>query len=224
MAEKINTRYWVIIPAYNESKYIGRVLKKIKSYTNNIVIIDDGSVDDTANIAARYTEHVLVHSLNLGKGAALKTGCEYAFDQKGAQAIIMLDGDDQHDPTELQVFNNELNKGEKLLLGTRSLWEMPFFRSWGSRSMSALVAVLFGAYVPDILSGYKAFTKDVYKKIIWQNRGYGVEMEIAARIAQHKVPLKSIPIRTIYHDFERGMTVLDTIEALFQIVMLRFNL
>lgn len=224
MTTHLSPSIWVILPAFNEKKYLGEVLRKTLLYSKNIIVIDDGSNDDTFNEALKYTNHVLRHDINLGKGAALRTGCEYAFTNKNADAVILMDSDDQHDPKELLIFKQELKSGSKLILGIRSLWEMPIVRSWGNRMVSALVVVFFGRYIPDILSGYKAFTKDVYKKIIWKSQRYDVELEIASKIAIHKLPFKTVTVSTIYHDFNRGMTVLDSLELLIQIIMLRLQL
>lgn len=224
MGQRLSKDYWVVIPAYNEGKYIARVLEKIKQYSSNIIVIDDGSSDRTVHTALKFTPYVLQHPINLGKGAALRTGCEFAFFNMKATAVILMDADDQHDPAELLSFEAKLLEGHSLLLGTRSLWEMPMMRSLGNRMVSALVVVFFGRYIPDILSGYKAFTKDIFSKILWKNQKYSVELEIATSIARKKIPFETIPITTIYHDFDRGMTILDTIEILLQIIVLRLQL
>lgn len=224
MSTKIKEETWVVIPAYNEEKYIETVLKKISAFSKNIILIDDGSSDKTAQLSLKYTPHVLIHDLNLGKGGALKTGCDYAFETMNAQSVILVDGDDQHDSKELFNFDQKLQEGQNLILGTRSLWEMPVLRSMGNRIISALVVLFFGKYIPDILSGYKAFTKKTYQQISWYSRGYSVELEIACRIAKNNIQFVTVPTTTIYHDFDRGMTVLDTLGMLSQIIVLRLQL
>ena len=93
----------VIIPAYNEGKTIFEVITKTKSFAPTIVVVDDGSHDHTAAEAEKAGAKVLRHKVNLGKGAALKTGCDYAA-QQGAQKIITMDADGQHDPKEIPLF------------------------------------------------------------------------------------------------------------------------
>jgi len=215
---------WVIIPGFNEEKYIERVLKKVGKQSNNFIVVDDGSLDKMATIAKKYTNHVLCHSINLGKGAALKTGCEYAFTNLNADAVIFMDSDDQHDPEELPLFQQAL-KNSEVVFGVRAFDEnMPLIRIIGNRLASAVVLLLFGAYIPDIPSGFKALSKKAYKKLAWSANDYAVEMEIAARTAKYKIPFSIIQIKTIYHDFDRGMTILDTLRMIGKIISWRISL
>lgn len=210
---KINRQdIWVIIPSYNESKYLANVLKKIRHVTTNVIVVDDGSSDETAKIAQRYLKHVLVHLTNLGKGAALKTGCEYAFNELGAKAVIFMDGDDQHDPQDLEKFYRALQE-HSVVFGERGLdHHMPLVRIVGNRLSSVIIMVLFGRYIPDILSGFKALRKGAYQQVQWTSRDYSVEMEIAARVAKNKLNIKIVPVETIYHDMDRGMNFLDILQ------------
>src|SRR3989344_1556276 len=146
---------WIIIPAYNEAVYLATVLKKTKKITKQIVVVDDGSTDQTAKIAHRFTPHVLRHELNLGKGAALKTGCDCAFKYLGARAVVMLDSDDQHDPREILNFISQLQHRARVVFGERQMGsEMPFIRIFFNRLASFAVWAVFGSYIPDIPSGY----------------------------------------------------------------------
>ncbi len=95
--KKMNENVWVIIPAYNEGKRIGEVIDKTKEYVQNIVVVSDGGKDNTAGVAKEKGVIVLEHLLNMGKGTALKTGCEFVL-EKGAKIIIAVDADGQHDP------------------------------------------------------------------------------------------------------------------------------
>lgn len=208
---------WVVVPAYNESVYLDRVLSKLRKEWPRFVVVNDGSSDDTAQIARRHTPHVLSHAINLGKGAALKTGCEYVFGTLGAEAVIFFDGDDQHDPRLIHMMANSL-KEYPVVLGVRSFNnKMPLVRILFNRLASLITLVFFGKYIPDIPSGFKGLTKAAYSKINWSSRDYLVEMEIAARVAQHKLPFVEVQIPTIYHDLDRGMTVLDILHMVGKI-------
>jgi glycosyltransferase involved in cell wall biosynthesis len=218
------TKIWVVIPGMDEEKYVGIVLKKVKLQTNNIIFVDDGSKDNTATIAKKYTKHVLSHSINLGKGAALKTGCEYAFKVLNAQAVVFMDSDDQHDPKELPLFFEEL-QNNSVVFGVRSFDNsMPLFKIMGNRVASVLIYFMFGSYIPDIPSGYKALSKNAYKELAWNSSDYAVEMEIAARTSKYRKKYSVIQIKTIYHDFERGMTILDTLRMIGKILSWRISL
>lgn len=215
---------WVVIPGMNEEKYVATVLKKVSKQTRNIIFIDDGSVDKTAKIAQKYTDHILSHAINLGKGAALKTGCEYAFKKIHAKAVIFMDSDDQHDPEELPLFFKALQEYH-VVFGVRSFDDhMPLVRIIGNRLASVTIYFLFGSYIPDIPSGYKALTNTAYKDLEWSSSDYSVEMEIAARTAKKRIKYTVVQIKTIYHDLIRGMTILDTLRMIGKIISWRVSL
>jgi len=203
---------WVIIPGYNESRYLKRLLKKVSDVTAKIIFVDDGSTDNSADIARQHVRHVLRHRVNLGKGAAMATGATYAFQELDADAVVFLDADDQHDPKELTQFFQAFKQGAQLVLGARNMSpSMPLTKIMGNRLASFLMLMLFGTYVPDIPSGYRGFAKSLWPKLRWNSSGYEVEAEIAMNIARHKLPFSVVPIEVIYHDHDKGMTTLDAL-------------
>lgn len=203
---------FVIIPAYNEEKYIETVLKSVLQYTNNVVFVDDGSRDRTNEIARKHLKHVITHDTNLGKGAAMKSGCEYAFNALGADSVVFMDGDNQHSAHELVFFFDELKNGADVVFGVRKFRSnVPLLRLLGNRFESILFNFLYHSYIPDIPSGYKAMTKKAYKKIKWNSTGYEVETEIAVRTVANKIPHRVVEIDMIYHDTDKGMTPLDAL-------------
>ena len=213
---------WLVVPAYNEAAYIERVLKKLKVNWPQVVVVDDGSHDATVELARKHCEHVLVHKVNLGKGAALKTGCEFAFQKLGATGVIFFDADDQHDHSLIAEFAKGLENFDAVL-GVRSFDnQMPILKIMMNRLASVLILLLFGKYVPDIPCGFKALSRKAYNQIDWKSRDYAVEMEIAARIAQYDITFEVVPIPTVYHDLDRGMTILDTIHIIPQAISWRF--
>ncbi len=219
-------KIYVVITAYNEAKYLASFLQKLKTQTPNFLIVDDGSVDDTVRIAQKFTKHLLIHPVNLGKGAAMKTGADYAFKILQADAVIFMDGDDQHDPVDLVKFYDffMLHK-QGLAFGVRAFDQnMPLIRVLGNRFTSFLVKILFGTYLSDIPSGFKAMSKAVYQKLRWQSSDYGVELEIACKTAKLKIPFTQIPIKTIYHDLDRGMSLTDPFKMIYKIILWRINL
>lgn len=205
-------KIFVVIPGHNEEQYLATVLKKVQKITSNIIFVDDGSTDASVTIAHRYTDHVLVHKTNLGKGAALTTGCEYAFYHLAADAVIFMDSDDQHDPQEIPKFVKALEGSAELVFGVRREGPyMPAIRFLGNKFASVILNLLFQMYIPDIPSGYKALTRKAYKKVRWHSSGYEVEAEIAARTAKQRLPFAIVEIDPIYHDTDKGMTLLDAI-------------
>jgi glycosyltransferase involved in cell wall biosynthesis len=213
----------IIIPAKDEEKHIQFLIKTVSQLYDdiNIIVINDGSTDNTAIIAQKHTPHVLSHSINLGKGAALKTGCEYAFNYLNADYVIMMDADEQHAPSDISKFLEKINERHEIILGVRSFKGMPLVPTYSNMLISFIFLVFFRRYIPDIPSGFKAISKNAYKHIFWKSAGYEVEMEIAQKIAQKKLEFTTVPIKTIYPEYVRGMTPLDGIKAIFKLFGLR---
>jgi len=224
-SSEIVNNTWLVIPAFNEDRYLLKVLRKVAEYTHNIIVVDDGSDDHTSKVASSSAAYTLSHQVNLGKGAALKTGCDFAFNSLDAQAVILMDADDQHDPAELPLFFGELGRGAAVVLGVREVSaKMPKMRSLTNGMASKLIEAIFGQYIPDIPSGYKAFTKQSYQVLRWHATDYAVEMEIAARIAKHRLQFSVVCIKTIYHDMNKGMTMLDVPQMVVQLLNWRVTL
>jgi glycosyltransferase involved in cell wall biosynthesis len=211
-------KIFIIVPVYNESRFIGRFLDKLLVHTKNIVVVDDGSKDTTCAIAKGRGVECLSHPVNFGKGEALKTGCDYAFKKLGADAVIIMDGDDQHLVSDLTLFEHALKNKAQVVLGTRQVdAQMPLMRILGNKAISISINLLFGGYIADIPSGFKAFTKSAYKTLRWHSKGYEVETEIAVKILKNKLNYQEVPISTIYHDKEYGFSLLDSWRILIKI-------
>ena len=141
-------KIFVVIPRFNEEKYIEKVLHDILKITKNIVYVDDGSYDKSAIIAKKHLKDVLVHEVNLGKGAALKTGCEYAFQKLSADAVVFMDSDGQHSSLDLERFFKKLKRGIQVVFGVRKFSPtMPLVRFLGNKSVSILLNILFHKYI-----------------------------------------------------------------------------
>ena len=207
----------VIIPAYNESRTISKVIDKTKKYVKDIIIVDDGSKDNTMKIVGKKKVTVLHHIVNLGKGSALKTGCEYAI-KKGAKNIIFMDADGQHDPKILPLFIKEL-KNNDIVFGYRTYSaRMPFVFRFGNWVINKITEVLYGIKLRDTQCGYRAIKSSVYRKVKWQAQDYSVESEITAHVGRNKLKYKEIPIKTIYKNVYKGTTVLDGIKIVLKLL------
>lgn len=212
---------WIVIPAFNEGARLNRVISAIRKYSNHlpVIVIDDGS-SEPVRLRQKDNLTVLKHEINLGKGAALKTGISYAF-KHSADAVILLDADGQHDPQEISQFVNKLEEGYEVVLGTRrSGRDMPLVRLLGNKFASIYVNLIFGIYVSDIPSGYRAFSKAAYKKLEWQSARYSVETEMVVNLGKHKHELKyiEIPVKTVYIDAYKGFTVFDAVSIFWQVL------
>lgn len=200
---------WVVLPGFNEENHIERILKHVKRFAKNVVFIDDGSSDNSFKVATTSGVHVLKHISNLGKGAALRTGCDYAI-QEGATQIIVMDSDGQHDPEEIIKFKVALDNGADIVFGCRT-WnsQMPFVMKAGNVFFKKAISSLYGISIEDTQSGYRAFTAKAYQKIRWNSNDYSMESEMIIRTKKANLKLKSVRIKTIYLDEYKGTTIFN---------------
>jgi len=148
---------FVVIAAYNESKHIGAVIDKTREFCSNIIVVDDCSKDRTAGIAKSKGAIVLKHIVNMGKGAAVKTGCDFAL-KNNAKIMVLVDGDGQHEPEEIPSFIRAL-KQKDIVFGCRGFTkDMPFVRRMGNIFLSKAVKAIYGINIRDTQCGYRALT------------------------------------------------------------------
>lgn len=214
----------VVVPAYNEAKRIGLVLDGLKGLRLPVVVVDDGSRDQTFEVASQYPATVLRHRVNLGKGAALKTGCEAAF-RLGSDAVIMMDADGQHKIEDLTKFISILKSGTyDIIFGARELSRgTPLVRRLGNKFASFLISFLFGIYVSDLLCGYRALSKKAYKKINLGSMGYGVETEMVVESGRAGLKHCEVPVETVYYDKFKGVTIIDAFGVFINVLRWRIN-
>ena len=216
----ISNKTWVVIPAYNESERIGSVIRDVKKYVKNIVVVDDGSVDNTVKVAEESGALVLKHVINIGKGSVVKTGCDFAV-KKGASSIILIDADCQHDPNEIPQFLEGLNKAD-IVFGYRGFNEnMPPVIRAGNWFINYMSFMLNGIRLKDTQSGYRAFSADAYKKIRWRATDYSMESEMVANVRKYGLRYVQIPIKTIYADNYKGTTIVDGVKIFFKMLTWR---
>jgi len=230
--EERKNKIFVVIPAYNEALRIGEVIRGVKKFCKNIIVVDDGSKDETDKVARKNKVIVLRHRLNLGKGAAMKTGVEAAF-ELGGEGVILIDADGQHQPREIPKFIKNLSAGYDIVFGSRELTEgVPLVRHLGNKFGSMLITLFFGISRSDMLCGFMAFSKKTYQKIRWDSSQYGVETEIVARTGKNRLKYTEVVIETIYIDKYKGvldhqrpqlLTPLDAIGILFNIPRWKFS-
>lgn len=193
----------VVIPAYNAGARLEPVLLKTLAIIpkRNVIVVDDGSTDQTHSVAAVSGVEVITHPQNCGKGVALKTGFVYAMTRPQVQAVITLDADGQHDPKHLPKFIRAWRTSRvDLLIGCRTLrWPaMPFFRVLSNRLTSALVSRRLGQRIPDSQSGYRLHSRRLLEQIKLDTGGYETESELLLKAVRAQMQLGFIPIATIY--------------------------
>lgn len=220
----------VVLPIHNEGSRVTDILEKLNKKRLPVFAVNDGSSDSTSKILSESKKKfayltVINHKINLGKGAALRTGCDAAV-ESGAQAIIMMDSDGQHEVEDIDNFlDNDLLLSYDIIFGSRNLTiNNPLVRLLGNKFASILVSILFGIYVSDLLCGFRAFNSKIYKKIIWESKGYGVETEMVVKTARYKLKFCEVPVQTIYHDKTKGVTLLDSLGIFFDVLKWKINL
>jgi glycosyltransferase involved in cell wall biosynthesis len=212
----------IVVPVYNEEKRATETIKEILRWTKGKVIaVDDGSNDNSFKLLKKSfskNRRVILskHLVNLGKGAAMKTGLKIAW-KLGSKGVIFVDADGQHNPKYLPRFIKELEK-KPLAFGYRELnGKSPWIRRTGNKFAGWLISVLFNIKRKDLLCGFLGFRKEVYKKIIWKSCRYGIETEMATKVGKNKLPFSEIKIDTIYIDKYKGVTIFDAFKILFKI-------
>ena len=214
----------IIIPVFNEEKTVKELIErvisvKIPGVEKEIIVVDDGSNDEGYKSVKGKSVILIRHKINLGKGAAMKTGADFAFG-KGAEAVIFMDSDGQHNASDLPLFLNELKKSKHVIVfGTRNLkGKSPAVRFVGNRIASFIIKLLFGIFVTDSLCGFRAMTAKAYSQIRWESPGYGVESEIVAKVSRSGLSYIEVPVRTIYLDNNKGVSLLDALGIFTEII------
>jgi len=181
-----------LIPCLNEEATIGSVVIKTKHYVDTVLVIDDGSIDDTAKIAKEAGATVISHKLNKGKGSAIKTGFKYGL-INNFDYIITIDGDGQHNPDEIpNVLDNVMNNGHDISIGTRfgSTTEMPGWRKIGKRVLDYATSFGNGGQVTDSQCGFRAFNKKAVKGLVSRLNGGDFNVESEQLIEANDLGLK----------------------------------
>ena len=210
-------KIFAVIPAHNEEKNISDVIRKAKLHVDGIILVDDGSKDRTSELGKKAGAIVLRHVVNLGKGAALKTGCDYAI-KKGARFIVAIDADAQHKPSDIPRFIEKLEKYDIVFSYRKASKKMPFVLRFGNLFISRLVRIIYGIDLNDTQSGFRAFSEDAYKKIRWNASDYSMESEMIARAGKQRLKYVQIPIQTIYSDRYKGTTIIDGIKIVLSMI------
>jgi len=190
-----------IIPVYNEAQRIRDVVIQTLPYVDGVIVVDDGSWDETENLASQAGARVIRHPLNLGKGAACRTGFQAAV-KDGADGIVMLDGDGQHDPVDIPKLIAEGTKTRGLVVGNRMMntRDMPRVRLLTNRLLSFLVSCLAGQRIQDTQCGFRFLHRNILEAVDYENNRYDAESEILVRASRKGFRITGVPIKTIYRD------------------------
>jgi glycosyltransferase involved in cell wall biosynthesis len=189
-----------LIPAFREEKHIAEVVRQTKQYLPDILVVDDGSGDDTASIARGAGAEVIVNSPNRGKGASLAIGLDHLF-ARGFAAAVCLDADGQHLPAEIPRFL-EAAASADLVIGNRmaDVRDMPAARLWTNRVTSRILSGLAGVVVPDTQCGFRLVRREAWQGVTVAARNYDFEGEMIVAMGRKGFRVTSVPVSTVYGD------------------------
>jgi len=190
------------IPAYNEEKMIARVILRTAKHVDKIIVVDDGSDDDTAIIAEKLGAVVVKHEKNLGKGAAMRSCLEVAMKVR-PDVFVTIDADGQHDPDEIPALIEPILKGEAdVVIGSRMGREIPRFRRVGARLLDYVTDVKAGGIIVDAQSGFRAYSLTALSELSVTEYGMGVDTELIMRAKEASLRIMEVPISVKYEDLE----------------------
>ena len=191
---------WIIIPAYNERFRLAGILDELKSKNFSILVVDDGSIDNTYEVARKKANFVIRNEKNLGKGRSLKRGIDYLLKETDFDYLVTMDADGQHSPSDLNKFLQKAENGAYFIVGNRmsNPIGMPKLRIITNKFMSWLISRIARQRIPDTQCGFRLIKKEVLEKINIETNNFEIESEILIKAARWGFPIKSIPIRSIY--------------------------
>ncbi len=214
---------FVIVPAYNEDRTLSSVLDDLKKYFKNgqIVVIDDGSGDNTREIAKSKNVEIISHIINRGLGGALSTGIEFTV-EKGAENIITFDADGQHDVKDVKKLLYPLiNEEASFVIGSRfkgDTSKMPFIKVLGNKILNYITFGLTGRLVTDSQSGFRGISRDMAKDIELKCDRYAISSELIMESKDLK--LVEVPIPAIYDEYssKKGTNVISGIKIFLKLI------
>ncbi len=199
-------KIFCVIPAYNEEKNIEAVIRQVKPLVDRVVIVDDGSSDNTAKAAAKSGAVLLKHIINRGQGAALRTGTEYSLSH-GAEIIVHFDADGQFLSKDIEKIVAPLKAGRaEVVFGSRFLsggkFKMPFLKKRLIMPLARSVnKIFFGIKLTDPQSGFRAMTAAAARRVSWRQDRMAHCTEIMFQVKKNNLKVVEVPIEVIYRHF-----------------------
>jgi dolichol-phosphate mannosyltransferase len=211
----------VLIPAYNEAKTISAIVGALVFKGLSVCVVDDGSSDDTAAIASHAGAFVMSHMENKGKGASLRDGFLYTL-KKGYDAALVMDGDGQHDVTDVDGFLKKMDEtGADIVIGNRmsDASSMPLTRRVTNRVMSYVLSKLVRQKIDDTQCGFRLVKRSVLEAVKLKSSNYEIESELLLRAAKKGFRIESVSVKTVYADERSRINpFIDTVRFLVFLV------
>jgi glycosyltransferase involved in cell wall biosynthesis len=213
---------WIVIPAFNEAAIIGEVIADVRSVFDNVVCVDDGSTDGTGEIARRAGAHLVSHPINLGQGAAIQTGVEYARKRPGARVFATFDADGQHRVKDLAAMIDRLGTGDvDVVIGTRFGRQEgsrpPFFKRLVLRTAARLSRRGRRLGLTDTNNGLRVFNKKVADGMNITMSGMSHANEFIMMIAENHWRVAEQPVEVLYTEYSKakGQPLLNGVNIIF---------
>lgn len=214
----------IVVPAFNEERKIAEVINGLKANGyKNIVIVNDASTDNTAQVVKSKNVEILSHAVNRGLGGALGTGFEYCKLVE-ADCLVTFDGDGQHDPKDVIKLVDAIQKNKAdVVIGSRLINPkgMPFIRRVGNFGLNIVTYILIGVWTTDSQSGLRAFSKKAIDKIELKSNRMEVSSEFFMEIKRNNLKFKEVPIKAIYSNYSlgKGQTNLNAINIVLKLIL-----
>jgi glycosyltransferase involved in cell wall biosynthesis len=190
----------VLIPALDCARTIGAVVNEARHFARTLLVVDDGSADATADVAAREGAELIRHTQNLGKGAALRTGME-ALAERGVTRVVTMDGDGQHFASDIPVLLAESERNPRaIVIGARRMEgvEASPVRRFGNRFADRWVEIACGRSLPDTQSGFRVYPVTETMALGTRASRFGFETEVLIRAVRAGLDVRSVPVRVHY--------------------------